>query len=404
MEVNREKGSIGIDGTLYTAVPYTRHNPECKYANTKNSGSIASCDCRKSILVWDGSVGQQKMFSAHTRSWSVATAKAEEWLDQFDPTKREQARQDAAAVTVEKAINSFIADKKFQKISHKTLDRNRALLGDTTAENTREGKLLPWLAAQNPPIRLLSEITPTLLMEWRNAWEVGDLTAYMAWGTVKEFFKFCVRNNWIVKSPAEFIKRPGIEKGNRTAIFTDKQYEVILKKAGAKNEKLTALVLLLRWSAMSITDAVQFSMSLIDNNSVLRYKREKTGILAVVRLPKDVVAALRNLGEEQPFRRTNVELDSNIHEWRQELQDLFTEAGIETVDTEVGKRKPHPSMFRDTCIVWYLRKKMTMHSAAKILGHNNTLTIQKHYLPFVKELQDAVIDETEAILTANGAD
>jgi hypothetical protein len=45
---------------------------------------------------------------------------------------------------------------------------------------------------------------------------------------------------------------------------------------------------------------------------------------------------------------------------------------------------------------------MSLHSAAKILGHNNT--IQKHYLLFVKKLQDAVIDETEAILAANGAD
>jgi hypothetical protein len=147
--VVRKGGSIEVDDVLYTATVHTRHSADCPKRD--QGGRYADCDCRKSVLVWNGKTGEQNMFSAKTRSWDKAKAKAEEWLDQFDPYKIERKREEAAAVPVEKAIASFIADKKFQKISKKTLDRNRALLGDP--DNNRERKLLPWLAAQNPPIQ-----------------------------------------------------------------------------------------------------------------------------------------------------------------------------------------------------------------------------------------------------------
>lgn len=405
MEINREKGSIEVAGVLYTAVPHTRHNPECKYAKTENSGSIASCDCRKSILVYNGQTRKQDRISAHTRSWAQATIQAEEWLDQFDPNKVEQKRREAQAVTIQKAVAAFIADKRFQNLSSNTIGTNQCLLGDADAEGniTREGKLFPWLAKQNPRITYVSEITSTHLLEWRGTWELSSLSAYIAWGTVKEFFEFCTMHGWTPKDPAINIKRPSAEKGNRTAIFTDAQYTEILKNA-KNNDKLEALVLLLRWGAMAMVDATLFNIDSICVKGVLRYKRHKTGELATVQLPGDVVSKLHTISanKKQPFLDTSMKLESNIAVWRRALQGLFALAKIETVTTEVGERPPHPHMFRDTCIVGYLRDGMSLHSAARILGHSNTLTIQTHYLPFVKELEKTVLDETRDILEKRG--
>jgi integrase len=405
MEIRRQTGSLRVGDLFYTATVFVRHNPKCEYAKVEDSGSVTKCDCRKSILVYDGAKKKQDRISAHTRSWAQATIQAEEWLDKFDPTKAEQKRQEANAVTVEQAVSAFIADKKFRNLAAKTVDTNRCLLGDATAEGvvTREGKLFSWLAKQTPRINYISEITSGHLLQWRDTWNYGsDLTAFIAWGTVKEFFKFCTTHGWVLKNPTDGIKYPAKENGNRTAIFTDDQYNAILAAAKG-NDKLEAFVLLLRWSAMAIIDATLFSIKSIDDKGVLRYKREKTGELATVQLPDDVTAKLREVSKsaDQPFR-TNIKVQSDTHKWRRALQELFATAKIESVTTEIGERPPHPHMFRDTCIVGHLRDGMSLHSAAKILGHSNTNTIQTHYLPFVKELEKTVIDETRDILKKKG--
>jgi len=161
VEINREKGSIEVDGILYTASVITRHNPECKYAGTKNNGAIASCDCRKSILVYNGATRKQDRISAHTRSWQNAEAKAEEWLDQFDPTKIEQKRQEAQAVTIERAVFSYLQDMITRLGDNGTVSRARTLFGNVDEEGNvkRDGKLFGWLNAQQPRPTYITDLT-----------------------------------------------------------------------------------------------------------------------------------------------------------------------------------------------------------------------------------------------------
>jgi hypothetical protein len=59
------------------------------------------CNCRKSILVYDGKTRTKdgkltnRIVSAKTRSWSQAETLCQEWLDQFDPEKQELKRLDS---------------------------------------------------------------------------------------------------------------------------------------------------------------------------------------------------------------------------------------------------------------------------------------------------------------------
>jgi integrase len=399
-----------VDTIHRSATVIVRHAAECR--DRDKGADWRKCDCRKSILRYDGATQKQSRVSAKTRSWEKAEDAARDWLDQFDPLrleiKRLKAEKEVKTVSIEQAVARYIANKIFELGDNGTVSRTRTLLGDVdpaTFEVKRDGKLFDWLAKQMPRPMFISDLTPDHLTAWRNSWGYGsDMTAAVSWTDAKGFFKFCRAQGWISANPAADLKRPKVQKGNRTAPFTDKQYDSIL--AAAKGDhRLEAFLELLRWSGMALIDAVQFDPKTLDDDGVLRYKRAKTAVLATVPMPAHVTTLLRSvpLGEckaEQPFRRPGLTLPSAIHEWRRALQGLFEQAGITEVQTEVGKRPAHPHMLRDTCAVWYLRHGVKLHGVSKILGHSNPTITARAYLPFVKELETAHIDEVQQVLKA----
>jgi integrase len=81
-----------------------------------------------------------------------------------------------------------------------------------------------------------------------------------------------------------------------------------------------------------------------------------------------VVALLNKLPEGQPFRRSDLKLESDKGSWRIQLQDLFERAKITEVKTDLEMRPAHPHQLRDTCAVWYIRKGALIQDVAKMLG------------------------------------
>jgi site-specific recombinase XerD len=406
VEIKRQTGSLRVGETLYTASVLVRHNTKC--ADRDKGGDWTQCDCRKSILVYNGATRKQGRISAHTRSWAQASILAEGWLDQFDPFKLERKKQEAQAVTVEKAVFSYLQDMITRLGDNSTVSRARTLFGDVDAEGNvkRDGKLFAWLNKQLPRPNFISDLTVPHLSAWRSAWDYdSDLTTRQSWSEVRTFFKFCVSQGWLTKSPAQEIRFPKVARGNRTGTFSDEQYDAILE-ASRGDQRVHTFLELLRWSGMALVDAVEFNRKTLGKDGVLRYVRVKTGTLGTVKLPEHVVILLRDVPldadntQEQPFRRKGITLDSSIHEWRLDLQSLFAKAGITAVKTDIGERPAHPHMLRDTCAVWYLRQGMSLHGVAKILGHSDPTITAKHYLPFVKEMETAHIAENKGILDA----
>jgi len=414
--VERTESSIVVrengQSITRTCKVVVRHSRDCRFRD--EGPEFESCKCRKSLRIYDGTRGRNYHVSAKTRNWETAVKLQQSWLNSFDPDKRAlteevaqlRAKKEKIA-TITQAVHAYVADMNFRQLSYKTIKRIKTVLGeaDEKGEIVRKGKLFGWLENQTPKPVLVSDITPAHLTQWRTTWGYGsDSSAAIAWDTVKNFFKFCRGQGWISVSPATEIQRPRVEKGNRTAIFTDKQYDLIRAKTEG-NERLEAFVELARWSGMALIDVVTFDPKTVDSDGVLRYTRNKTGKLATVKLPAHVVTLLRNIPlepdatSEQPFRRNNVAIEGCIQTWRARLQNLFAQAGITKVKTEVGVRSAHPHMLRDTCAVWYLRHGMSLHGVAKILG-DTVKTVEKHYLPFVQELEKAHIEENSKILDA----
>ena len=258
----------------------------------------------------------------------------------------------------------------------------RSLFGHIDPETKAvlsKGHLFGWLDKQVPRPVFIADVTPTHLTAWRSSWKFGDLTAANRWSMVKGFFGFCESQGWISDSPARKLKPLNFKKGNRTAIFTDKQYVAILDAVSlcdpenvpaatrkAWQHRLQTFVELLRFSGMDLIDAVRFRPESIDAEGVLRYRTPKDRpVLATVQLPARVITLLHHVplerdsvGQDQPFRQKDVKPQSDTATWARRLESLFKLAEIREVKTGIGQtRKPHAKMFRDTFAVNKLRQR-----------------------------------------------
>jgi integrase len=403
-----------------------RHSSDCKHK--KKGSEFRGCDCRKSLLIYEGGgSGRNRRLSVKTRSWEKAELEAQKYRDSKDPQKQElkrlRAKQENESILITDAIALYLADMTARLGNNATVGNDRSLLADVDLKTKLvkvSGHLLRWI--NNLPVSkrpvYIKDITVAHLTEWRASWKCGDLTAANRWTRTKGFLMFCERQGWIQDNPARKLKSLAADRGSRTAIFTDEQYNAILdavklydpptaplESRNHLHQRLTVFIELMRWSGMAIVDAVQYRPELVDDEGVLRYKRQKTDTLATVPLPTHVTALLRNVPvakgceADQPFRRKNRVIRADKKLWLYRLQSVFALAGITEVKNELGRaRKPHAHMLRDTFAVWYLRHGSRLQVVSKMLGHAKTATTEQAYLPWVKELEEAYISEARHTL------
>jgi integrase len=174
--------------------------------------------------------------------------------------------------------------------------------------------------------------------------------------------------------------------------FTDEQYESILSNADryvddrVKDDeravyckRVHAFIELLRWTGMDLIDAVQLQPAQqIDGEDVLRYRRTKTGALAVIPLHARHAELFRSVPSipycvtGMPFRYKTNALKSDVHNWSRRCAKLFTLAESRTVslwlaDGRQLEKSPNAKAFRHTFAVWALSKaRMRLITIAEI--------------------------------------
>jgi integrase len=421
--------------TRYIVV--SRHAADCPYkAEGRN---YVKCGCWKHIADYDPATKQQSLIPTKKRSWVEAEQIAQSYRDKLDPDKVAraeaeaklralQAEKESQSATIERAVSAFLiwkADnpsRRSSKLSGKTSDSAmtgyRTLLGYVVdGEVKRKGHLFTWLEQQKPGPILISDLTPVLVDAFRASWKMNDLTTNKNFTRLKAFFDYCVdRGGWIKKNPLDGLRQPSVKDGSRTMAFSDKQYQSILdtlaqREQSADNTRLLTLVELMRWSGMAIHDAVNFSRSTLVGNE-LRYRRQKTNVMAKPNLVGHVVELLRtvvpiNGDPNQPFRNVSRSIDSDKDFWRLQLNQLFADAGLQKVKTDVGERAAHPHMLRDTFAVGQLKTQyelgvVNLQTIADALG-DSIATFTKHYKPQIDELEQAHKQAQNAIVEAQEA-
>jgi integrase len=339
---------------------YRRHRSTCK-----SKARRAKCFCP----IWVQGIlrGETIRKSLDLTNWEAANRLVRDWeVDGPDVVK--SARD---------AVDGFLSDREAMKLSDAMMRKYRHVGAEIKA-----------LFGDRP----VGSITADEIREMRKGWNLAAITAQKRMEMVKKFFSFCVDAEWIEKSPARLVKMPAANY-DPTLPFTDQEMEKILWAADSIREahpripsdtpkKLKALILLMRFSGIRISDAVMFRRDKLKDNKLF-LRQEKTKHPVWVPLPKHVVKAIAECdeGDEYFFYRQIGKPKSAITEWQQRLKLVYEMAGV---------KDGHSHRLRDTFSVELLSKGAPIEVVSKLLGHTSIKTTEKHYAPWVQARQTAL--------------
>jgi len=180
-----------------------------------------------------------------------------------------------------------------------------------------------------------------------------------------------------------------------TLPFSDNQWKDILTALDVYGEihpqspvrirkQLKALVLLMRYSGLRISDAVVMCAEKIDRSGNMFIYQAKTGMPVKVPLPPVVLEALEAIYMADGisfFWSGNGTLKTALTEWQERLKKVFRIAGIPS---------GHGHRLRDTFAVELLQRGVDIQTVSILLGHSSINTTEKSYSPWVKSRQVAL--------------
>jgi integrase len=362
---------------------YARHSQDCEHRDDIN---WRRCRCTKWIQGVTADGRGPIHVTAKTRSWEQAEATARQMEYPADPTEP----QIKPAITIAEAVSSFRADEDGRCLEKTTVAQSKSLF---------EIQLLGW--AKERGLVLLNELTTPELMKFRASWGNGPNTTRRKHERLIGFFNFCIANDWLEKHPAARMKRVE-EKRVPTDYFTKEEFEKVVDgtyaygdwQGGhdfhARQERLRALVLLMRWSGLAIRDAVTLERHRLGPDGKLFLYRVKTGVPVYLPLPANVVQLLHALPNSNPryfFWSGNGDPETVKKGWQRTLRHLFKKFSKIT-NADGTPKRCHPHMFRDTFAVELLLSGVPIDQVSLLLGHSSVKITEKHYAPFVKARQE----------------
>jgi integrase len=254
---------------------YRRHLKRCKHR--AQGRKYRHCQCP----IWvDGILsGVEIRESLKMRDWQRAQELVREW----ETEGRQSDQQGADPLTVKEACEKFIADSEARGLRATTLYKYR-LLFRQLQEFARENGL-----------RFLSECDIDFLRRFRASWPNRNIAARKKLESLRTFSRFAHDSGWIAANPGAKLKPPKITD-RPTMPFTRDEFTRILAACGNYPDKLNAirlraLVLLLRYSGLRITDAVTLRRDRITDAKLFLYTA-KTGTAVYCPLPPFLMTAL----------------------------------------------------------------------------------------------------------------
>jgi integrase/recombinase XerD len=397
-----------------TVSVYTRHSSGCP-----KTGEPQWRRCRCSKYLYLLKDGKRQTISAKTRSWDKAEDKAQEIRDAWDPVKqkmRELEEQQKAHLAEEMAIEAAV--ERWLKSIYAEIEKKHTRKKYDTAAR----KIRAW--AQSKNFVSLSQVTTDALDEWKTQWKpkakhpddrMSKTTAGRHLEKVKAFFTYCQRMGWIKASPAHGIKAikpdetetlPLLGGRYEQVLEATYKYDADMRPDDQYGQELRALMELMRWSGLRISDALMVAKSrIVGNRFTLR--TVKSGTKLTVILPDHVVADLHALPTRPTvdpryfFWSGKSEIKSLTGQWQRKLGRL--NKYLTLVDYEERPLRFHSHQLRDTFAVEHLLAGTSMQDLSKMLGHKSIRVTEKHYAPWVPERQAQLEEKMTQALKKMGA-
>jgi integrase len=190
---------------------------------------------------------------------------------------------------------------------------------------------------------------------------------------VRGFLTWAIEENFIPSF--QFPDTPLTKEADPTLPFSAEEMDRI--EGAAQNDRELLTVKILRWTGMRRSDAASLRWSEVDRERVLiRHRAKKNQTLLTIPIAPPLWSVLKS-GPEDGLVLEGMTGD-----------DVYVL--VRTLGERAKVGNAHPHRYRDSLAVWLLSQPgTTIYDVAKILGDTVTTT-EKHYAPFVDELQSKV--------------
>jgi len=408
---------------------YRRHAGKCAAIGK----TLDQCDC---VLWCHGQIGGKIIRqSLDTRSLSIADMRRKDLLA-GDPNGPDGGKQKIAVggeLTIEAAQELFLKSKKgssdnTQKLYQRSLEHFR-------------------LYCESRQITLMRQIEPLVIesyfeanVDWAQRTKIGRLTY------LRVFFTYASKRKFIAESPAAAVavdapidqprspfthaeiarifaalENIGVQD-HRLAQYRPKRQGIAALAKSVKRfrplkhdyERVRALILLMLYSGMRISDAVWLERSSLREDGLLEYRMIKTR--ARIKLPLILnplaVEALKALpasrtyffvaDREGDYSEARQALRKGQH-FQKHLPARAYEREMQAAMTLVGKVLRAAGLeggchrFRDTFAVNMLVGGADIFAVSQMLGHSDVKITQKHYLNLVPSYRERLSSKTSVL-------
>jgi integrase/recombinase XerD len=245
----------------------------------------------------------------------------------------------------------------------------------------------------NKGLQFVKQFDLPLLTDFRCEWKDGPLSSRKKLERLRCFFRFAEERRWIDENPACKLRAPKLTDRPTLPFSLDEVRRTIealttfREQANSRGQdsalRLRALVLVLRYTGMRISDAVQLTLNEVNGNRIFLYT-QKTGVPVNVVVPQFVAQALNavpRVTEERFFWNGVDSLDAVVGSWQRRLRNLFEIAKIE---------KGHAHRFRDTFAVELLQAGVPLDRVSVLLGHKSVKITEKYYAAWTHARQEQI--------------
>lgn len=391
---------------------YIRHTKECPESETPDEQ--AKCHCAKWLYEYQRE-GKPIRRSLNTYSWPEALREATRVLDGFNPeiakARAAEEQKKREVMTVHDAAQIWLDKTKNEHGEGQTLKKYQGVVS----------KLEDWAGRKR--IEYIQDIKPVDLAAWyqTTAWtDYADSTRQVWWANLRMMFKLLHEMKVVADNPIVAIKAAKPKGEHVQGPYTDEQIDAMFAHIDAAGElipekrraegvqRLRAFLTLLLHSGCDPIDAVRFRQDMIEPTqvgkrkvSVFRYRRSKTGVMAVVPLADGVVKVIRSAPpctrgpEGMPFRCCpDTQIESDLADYSKQIRAVLKAAGVRWVvlppdrDGRVRRKAANIKQLRHTFAIRMLLAKHSEETVARMLGHKNTVMLRKHYAPFIPRLDE----------------
>ncbi len=258
----------------------------------------------------------------------------------------------------------------------------RVLEGKNRSSSTIEAyrsdlhQFLSWLHQNNGVAQSPADVERADIAEYLTALSrkgISGLSRARKLAAIREYFRYLICHEILVKSPAEGVETPKKERHSRTHLRSE-EYNKILSLAGANIRDYAILQVFLQ-TGIRVSELCQLKVQDVDlQNKVLRVRLGKGMVSRDIELEKKVIQAIKNWMDKRKNEDSEYLF---LNKFGEQLTDRAIQMLVKAYAEKAGiNKKVTPHSLRHTFATYKAENGVSPFQLKEWLGHQNLNTTQ----------------------------